>query len=77
MVPTATTRPPRARVLATAAQTVCGYIDVLGMHHVLPDIVDADRLKRACAHMQGHAAALDAGAGQPFEHRRDRSADRQ
>ena len=74
VVPTATTRPPRARVSATASQTLALDSYTLAMHPVLVEIIDAHGLKRACAHMQRHIRGAHAHAGAALQHGDHRNA---
>ena len=60
VVPTATTRPPAARVRSTAAMAVASISPHFGMHHVIPGVVGLDRQEGAGADMQRDGDPRDA-----------------
>ena len=64
VVPTATTRPPAARVCAIASQTAVRHRDALRVHGVCRELLGAHRLEGAGADVQRDERAVDAARGE-------------
>ena len=70
VVPTATTRPPRALAASICSQSRLGHLHRLAVHPVSGRIVGTDRLVRARADVQGKHPHRHSAGGEPIEHRR-------
>ena len=71
VVPTATTRPPRARVSRTASQAPSSIdLHVLRVHDMVLDLIRAHRLEGARPHVQGdHCPSSTPRRSQPWASR--------
>ena len=69
VVPTATTRPPRARVAPHLLDQGRAHVQPFAVHAVFAHIIHAHRLEGARAHVQGDVAEFDALFAQRLQQR--------